>query len=772
MRASGPSPAPDLRAVVLAGMAWAGGLAGFLLPRGLVLGAAVVWGLVLAVRARRGRAPVAALAWLVAAVAVAASAMLRADGVGAGPVAALADERAFVTATVRVSSDPLLRQGTRAPYVLVRATTVRVTGRGRTVDVRVPVLVIAKEAWREVELGSVVRVAGLASPSDGDDLAAVLSTSRPPTVVQEAGPLLGGAAAVRAGIHTAVNGAGPAERGLVPALVMGDEQGIPGDLRTDFQVAGLTHLLAVSGTNLTLVVGFWLVLARWAGVRARGLVLVGILGVCGFILLARTEPSVVRAAAMGTVALIGMGSNGRERGARALGVAVLCLLLANPWLALSVGFVLSALATAGILFLAPPWRDAMCRWLPRWLSEAVAVPLAAQLACTPVVAAISDQVSLVAVVANMLVAPAVGPATVLGLAGGLLVLVAEPVGVLVGHAGAWSAWWITAVAERSADLPTAAVGWSASWSSLALLTVLCLAVSAVMTALLARRWAATGLAAVVLAGIVLPPPTPGWPPPGWVMVACDVGQGDGLVLNAGDGAAVLVDVGSDPAPLRRCLDRLDVGAVPVAVLTHFHDDHVGALPGLSGRHRPARLLVTRLADPADGADAVLAWARRAKVPVSVPELGEVGRLGPLLWQVVGPEQRFATGRAFSAGSAANNASLALLVETAGIRILLTGDMEPEAQQLMRRTLPALHVDVLKVPHHGSRYQDPQFLTGLRPRLALVSVGADNEYGHPASETLGLLEDHHVLVRRTDEDGDLAVVVQEGVLSVRVRPSGS
>ena len=146
----------------------------------------------------------------------------------------------------------------------------------------------------------------------------------------------------------------------------------------------------------------------------------GCVGVLGFVLLARTEPSVLRAATMGTVGLIGMGHHGRRRGTRALGAAVLLLLLLDPWLALSPGFALSGLATAGILWLAPGWRDRLARWLPRWVAEAVSVPLAAQLACTPLVAAISGQVSLVAVLSNLLAAPAVGPATVLGLAGGLV----------------------------------------------------------------------------------------------------------------------------------------------------------------------------------------------------------------------------------------------------------------------------------------------------------------------------------------------------------------
>ncbi|HEX6247090.1 MAG TPA: DNA internalization-related competence protein ComEC/Rec2 [Nocardioidaceae bacterium] len=763
--ADAPEAGPDLRMVVLALAAWAGALAGFLLPRWVVVGVLVAAGLLLVLRRRRGRRVVVALAWLLAAAAVAVSSMLRVEAVSSSPVRELADEQAFVTAVVRVASDPLLRQGRFEPFVLVRATTVEVTGRGTTHRTRLPVLLIADERWRDVELGSVVEVEGRAAVPDGHDLAAVLSTSRPPTVLEPTGGLFTGAAAVRAGIRRAVSGAGTAERSLVPALVVGDDQGMPSEVVADFQASGLTHLLAVSGTNLTLVVGFVLVVARWAGVRARGLVLVGLLGVVGFVLLARTEPSVVRAAAMGTVALIGMGSNGREKGVRALGAAVLTLLLLDPWLALSLGFVLSALATAGILFLGPPWRDALMTWLPRWLAEAVAVPLAAQLACTPVVAAISDQVSLVAVAANMVVAPAVGPATVLGLAGGLVVLVVDPVGRLLGRAAGWCAWWITEIAARSADLPTAAVDWAASTGSIALLSLLCLGAAWVMPAVLRHRWRALAATSFMTAAVVFPAPTPGWPPDGWVMVACDVGQGDGIVLNAGSGRALVVDVGPDPDLMDRCLARLDVESVEAVVLTHFHDDHVGGLSGLL-EHAPAEVLVTALAEPAGGAEAVLAASTAAGVPVRVPALGEVRRSGPLTWQVVGPQARFAAGAVPSEGSAANNASVALLVDSRGVRILLTGDMEPEAQQAMRRTLPDLRVDVLKVPHHGSTYQDPRFLAGLEPRVAVISVGEDNGYGHPATGTLSVLADAGAMVRRTDESGDVAVVVRDGQLTLR------
>jgi competence protein ComEC len=563
-----------------------------------------------------------------------------------------------------------------------------------------------------------------------------------------------------------VSGAEGAERTLVPALVVGDDRDMPAEVTADFQVTGLTHLLAVSGTNLTLVVGFLLILARWVGIRARGLVVVGILGVAGFVLLARTEPSVVRAAAMGSVALIGMSSGGRERGVRALGVAVWVLLLLDPWMALSIGFALSALATAGILFIAPPCRDALQRWLPQWLAEAVAVPLAAQLACTPLVAAISDQVSLVAVVANMLVAPAVGPATVLGLTGGLVVLVVEPLGELLGRVAGWCGWWIIAVAERSAELPTAAVGWSSGPTSLAVLTVLCVVLGWVLPAVLSRRRWALPLAVALLVLVVRPLPTPGWPPAGWVLVMCDVGQGDALVLNAGSGSVVVVDTGPDPAALDRCLDRLGVREVHTVVLTHFHADHVGGLPALWEERPPGQLLVTGLAEPASAAAAIREQAAEAGVTLRVPTQGEVRRAGAITWQVLGPSPQLVSGAMAAEGSPANNASLVLLVETHGVRILLSGDVEPEAQQVLDESFPALRVDVLKVPHHGSAYQDLDLLTGLGARLALVPVGVDNDYGHPSGEVLTALERSGALVARTDLSGDVAVVADEGQLTLR------
>jgi competence protein ComEC len=624
--------------------------------------------------------------------------------------------------------------------------------------------VLADEGWTEAELGSRVRTVGRLSPADGDGVAALVSVHGAPDLLERPGVWWRGAGAVRESVRGSVAHRSASQRALVPALVDGDDSGLDPQLADDFRATGLTHLLAVSGTNLTLVVGFLLVLARWCGVRGRWMYLVGALGIAGFVLLARAEPSVVRAAAMGTVALLAMGTDGRRRGARALGAAVVTLLLLDPLLAVSVGFALSVTATAGILLLAPGWRDALQAWLPRWAAEAVAIPASAQLACTPLVAAISGQVSVVAVVANLAAAPAVGPATVLGLSGGLIGLAWPAAGGFVGSLAAFCVGWIVTVARHGARLPTPAVDWGTGFWALAVLTTLAVLVAVAAPYLLRRR--STGLACccLLVVAVVVRPPTPGWPPSGWVLVACDVGQGDALVIHAGPGAAVVVDAGPDPALMDECLRRLDVSAVPLVLLTHFHADHVDGLSGVLDDRQVGAVEVTRLADPPGGVALVSAAARGIGLRPEPAPYGVTRTVGDVRFQVLWPPPSSPTIGPGD-GSTANDASVALLVEVAGLRLLLCGDLEPDAQAALARTWPGLRVDVLKVPHHGSRYQDLPFLLGLGARVGVVSVGEDNDYGHPAASTLEPLAASGAEVLRTDVDGDVAVAVRDGELYV-------
>ncbi|GAA0624991.1 ComEC/Rec2 family competence protein [Sporichthya brevicatena] len=761
----------DLRLLPAAAAAW---VAAWLAPTlhrttvGIgVLGAGVA--ALLLARSRTAGATVLAAALGVGAAA-GLGAAARGTAIAAGPVDDLAHERATVRVDLRVTGDPAVRATAsrfgRSEVITVPALVERVLARGTTTDVHTRVLVLATDrGWTNLIPGQEMRVAGrLSPPRSHSPLAAILQVRGPPPVASAAPWRDRAAADVRAGLRSAVAGLGAAERGLVPGLVLGDTSGIDPELSGDFQVAGLSHVLAVSGSNLALLLGAVLGLARLAGVRLRALPVVGLATVVVFVFVARPEPSLLRASVMGVVGVLGLAVGRRGRAAPALCAAVIVLLLVDPWLARSYGFALSVSATAGLIFLAPRWRDRLARRMPRWLATAIAVPAAAQAACGPVLVLLTDEVALVAVPANLLAVPAVPPAMLLGVLAAVTWPVCPPLARVFGQLAGLPAWWIVTVARCAADVPGATVPWLAGARGALVLTLLTLAVVTV------RQLPPVAVGLVVLAVVLaLRPPVPvpsvlpsSWPPRDWVVVACDVGQGDALAIRAGPRSAVVVDAGPDPAAVDRCLRRLGVREIPYLLLTHFHADHVEGLPGVLRGRRVAEIGVSPLPDPAGEVERVQRWAGR--IPLTSPGPGEQRRAGDVAWRVLWPL------RLIDEGAPANNASVVLLAEVRGVRILLTGDIEPAAQAALHRAEPGLRADVLKVPHHGSAHQHPPFLATLGARIALASVGADNDYGHPAPAVLRLLTAARTAIGRTDRHGDVAVVLRAGRLAVvRDRP---
>ena len=206
----------------------------------------------------------------------------------------------------------------------------------------------------------------------------------------------------------------------------------------------------------------------------------------------------------------------------------------------------------------------------------------------------------------------------------------------------------------------------------------------------------------------------------------------------------------------RCLRDLGIRRIPLVVLTHFHADHVEGLPGVLRGRRVGEIEVTVLDDPPDEARRVRSWAADAHVPVRRVRLGEERSVGDVSWKVLWP------ARVLDEDSRPNNASIVLRLVSHGVVLLLTGDVEPPAQSAILAADPGdLRADVVKVPHHGSGNQDPDFLRATGARLALVSVGVGNPYGHPAPSTMHLLASWGVQVERTDIDGDIAVVPTAG-----------
>ncbi|WP_175408917.1 ComEC/Rec2 family competence protein, partial [Streptomyces sp. TRM64462] len=364
----------------------------------------------------RGNA-VAGAAVLLGAAAGAASAGLHGADLKRGPVPGLAEEHARVVAEVTVTADPRpslpKASGHRAApaSAVLNVQVTRVTAPdGAVTRVRTPVLVIARlgedgqhrDAWLRLLPSTRLRVTGrLALPQrSGDPFAAVLyADTGPPRVTGPPTALQHTAGELREGLRAATDGLPPDARALLPGLVVGDTSRIPHDLRTAFEATDLTHLLAVSGSNLSIVLLLLIGpagtalsaerggLAPRLGIPLRATALLGGGLVLAFVVVCRPEPSVLRAAACGSVTLLAIGTGRRRSLLPALAAAVLLLVLYEPWLARSYGFLLSVLATGALLTVAPRWSAALqARRVPPRIAEALAAAAAAQAVCAPVVA--------------------------------------------------------------------------------------------------------------------------------------------------------------------------------------------------------------------------------------------------------------------------------------------------------------------------------------------------------------------------------------------------
>ncbi len=763
----------DVRLLPAAVGCWLAGLITTQVPAGwgfatvCSAAAAVVW-----VAGRSANRPawwLGVLSALVCAAGVGLGGASRVHTLTADPVVGLAQQRAVGTAELVLTGDPVRRKPAVSGNILaadgwvIRARLERLDARGSRFDLRVPVLLLASSArWSGLLPSQRVRcVVRLAPPGAGEPVSAIASVQGQPELV--GGPSLPQrlAGRMRSGLRAAVSGLAPDERGLVPGLVVGDTSAEPAQLTQAFQAAGMTHLTAVSGSNVAFILAAILLIARWCGVRGRLLGWCAAVGLGGFVVLVRPEPSVLRAAVVGLVSLVALarGSNsGAEdrpgsRGVPALLGCTVVLLLVDPFLARAPGFALSVLASGGLLVLAPGWRERLGRRMPAAVADAIAVPCAAQAAVAPVLLLLSPSVSLVAIPANVLAAIAVAPATVLGVAAAVVAPVLPGIAAGMAHLAAVPATWIVWVARGSAGLPFGALAWPAGIPGALLLTVVLLGFTRFVRFARARPRAVAALAAVGVAIWVVPlPGQTAWPPPGWLAVACSVGQGDALVIASGPGEAVVVDAGPDPTAIDRCLRDLGVRHIPLLVLTHFHADHVEGLPGLLHGRQVDEVEVTPLTEPADEAARVRSWTDDAQVPLTLAAAGEQRSVGSVRWTVLWPRRLIHSG-----GSPPNNASVVLSMTTQGVVFLLTGDIEPAAQQALLADPGSLVADVLKVPHHGSRNQDPALVRVVMPRLALVSVGVGNPYGHPAESTLALVRSAGAVVDRTDTDGDIAVL---------------
>ena len=612
------------------------------------------------------------------------------------------------------------------------------------------------------------------------------------------------------------------EAGLADGILIGLRDRVDRDLAAAFTTAGASHVVAISGWNIAIVAS---TLGGLAGsVRRRRRALLVACGIVAYVAFVGPSPSVVRAAVMAAVALLAREVGRPGSAAAALGWACLLLLLVDPGWVDDAGFRLSALATAGIL----AWGTQLTRRLAgddpgrvrRWVADILGVSFAAQAATTPIVLLEFGRLSLVAPLVNLIVVPLVPPAMATGaLALGVGVAAGFGLPGIVATVAGLPAWILyaamVATVRIGAALPLASLTLATPWDSVAAVVSLVLVIviarrgDHLLAALRARRAAALGsgdrhrgatmsgprrghptrvgsrnghgttsrhgsalprIAAIALAGATV----------GLVLVVAhrpdgatritvmDVGQGDGILVEGAHGSRMVVDGGPDPNRMLIALDEVLPPwdrRIDMLVLTHPHEDHVAGLATILRRYRVGRVYEPGMIGPGPGYQAWADVFAGGGPPHGRLSTGDRLTLDTIRFQVLWPDANRVPLHPADGGTAINNVSIVLLGEVDGHRFLLAGDVEEGVDpELLARGVPQL--DFLKVAHHGSKTASTEpFLEAVRPKVAVVSVGLGNPYGHPAPATIARLHAIAGQTFRTDLDGSVQVTFDGAAMRV-------
>ncbi|MGV0157246.1 ComEC/Rec2 family competence protein [Rhodococcus sp. GB-02] len=676
------------------------------------------------------------------------------------PLTRAALEGAWVSVEVEPTEDPHVVAGAAGQgQVFFRATVNSVASHnhrysgGGLVTIRAP-----GSSWLEVVPGQSLTVRGRASrPWRSDSTLAVITSEGPPVAVGDVPWYQRWASVVRTRFAAACSAALPPDQaGLLPGLVVGDTSALSPVVKDNFTVAGLSHLTAVSGANISILLGAVLLLVRAAALSPRVGAVLALMALVAFAVVARPSPSVLRASVMGLIALLSLVVGRRKQALPALAAAVIVLVVVMPELAVDWGFALSTTATGALVIIAPVWVDVLHRrgW-PRWLAEMTAVSSAAFVVTAPLVGAMAGTFSVVTIAANMAVAPVIGIITVFGAVIALCALISPSIAVFIAPLVRPPMGWLLYVSEWTASLPGASVAVPAGMIGALVIAGVLLAVALALWNRISRLVVGVLVLGVVLALIFQHVFGGGRIAPGWVVVMCDVGQGDGLVLATGDDRAVVIDVGPDPTSMDRCLNMLGVSDIALLVISHFHADHIGGLEAVLGGRSVTAIGVGSMLLPESGFRSVKSAADSHDIPVVSLRAGAELTLGSVNMEVLGPlvpEPRDSV----DAADAANDQSLVVMAHTEAGRILLTGDAEVAGEEAIPRSGTDVKAEVLKLPHHGSRTTSSAFLEAVRPRLTMISVGAGNSFGHPIAEVLDELDSLGGAVVRTDVDGTVAV----------------
>lgn len=545
-------------------------------------------------------------------------------------------------------------------------------------------------------------------------------------------------------------------RATLAALLLGERQDLDAQHRRQLVEAGTFHLLAISGMHVGLIAWLMLWVARAAGLSPRLAAALLLLLLPAYVAVTGGRPSAVRACWVAVILLCTRLQGWRSQPLNALGLAGLVGLAVAPGALLEPGFQLSFLAAASILLFT---RRVQRRLLgPAWLRRGLAASMASTLGVAPALARWVHWEAPIGVVANL----AAVPLAAVALTAGGVSLALE---LMLPGSGCWPAWAALKALEAIVDLsgmlsavplgnwPTPGPDGRVIAAYYLLLAALALRLPCCLRRVLRGCFVLALLAVAVGRGPRAPVDT--------VQVhILDVGQGDAIVVQEPGGGAILVDGGGlahstldiGERVVAPALWALGIRRLDLVVGTHAHRDHLGGLPSVLRRFPTALVWLPRDLNLEAHPDtrALSRLCRRRGIPLRQVGRGVVYQMGPVRVEVLHPQATTPVGDP-------NRGSLVLRLEIGNRCVLLTGDAGRQVEAVLARAGGLESCDILKVGHHGSRSaSSPGFLGPLRPRLAVISVGRSNPWGHPHPEVLQALTLAGARTLRTDRHGMISL----------------